>query len=245
MAKENDNSANQIPEGGAQDAANQPAEGGAQQPANQTLEGGAQDTVSKAALIAEQKKRQEAQAQAELLQQQLMLLQQQGPAQSPQASQAPDDMDYPTYGDLRREGAVLMQQMELQAFRGQHPDVDDVVGRAQGRFFQPSETFRKVLINNPHLSGLDQGVASGNPKALAAAYELVKRQQEVDELRAYKQSQEEHNKLTQDVTTAPMSTAAIGGAGGVSQQAQIPEMNTPEGDQLWADIKAGKYDRRQ
>ena len=239
------NPANQILGGGAQDTANQNADGSDQQPANQQTQGGAEESGLKAGLVAEQKKRQEAEAQAEILRQQVLAQQQQLMAVQQQSNipEGPSDADYPTFGDIRREQAQVIQTVQAQMFRAQHTDMDDVVGTGQGPMFKPSETLKQVIHNSPEFTNLDRMISMGNPNAIALGYRLCKQQKELDDLRAFHQAAKEQQKLNEsDNKINLMSSAAAGGGGGVSQANQIPDANTPEFDQFWNEIKSGKYD---
>ena len=254
MADLEENPANQTLEGGAQESVNQIPEGGALETVKEEAPGDAEKTVSVEAVIAETKKRQEAEAQLAAEQQakqqteyQMQLLQQQQVQQPAQT--APADEDFPTYGAIRQmqqEQSQALQnqnlQMQAQAFMSQHPDFAEVVGSGSGGMFKPSEHLTKALQSNPALQGITQTIAQGNPQALMVAYNLAQGQKQFAEQQAkltvFEQAAAAANEklAAQMGVTSPLS---VGGGGGVAVEGHVPDANSKEGDAYFASLLNG------
>lgn len=248
MAKEEEeNTANQTPEGGAQeDTANQTAQGSAEQTTGikDDTPGAGESDGLKQAVVAEQKRRQDAEARAMQAEMQAQILQEQmaqGQQQQPQI----DPEEYVQYGTVQnlvdQKVNTVVQAMQEQAFQSQSPDHQDILGSGTGRGFRPSEKFTDYIKNNPNLAGLEQAVASGNAQAKMVAYSLVKQYSELSELRKAQTASKERERMQNvDTQTAPMSAAAAGG--GTSLESQIPNENTDEFDAFYARVANGEFD---
>lgn len=237
MAEE-ENTANQKLEDGAQDTANQTAGDSAQQQAddasvtaNQTDQDGADKEQEglKAGIVAEKKKRQEVEAQLQAAQAQNMAYLQ---AQQSQQTQAPET----TYQQALRESGLegdqwatqeqqaqifaRKDQLDAQKFQQQqadaqnaqfvatHTDYGDVVGQSIGGQFVPSQELRELLAKKPYLYNVAN--ASGQ-----AAYDLVMQERKLAEFAETKVvTTERDNRQKADAQTAPMSSS--GGSGGIS-----------------------------
>ncbi len=252
-----ENTANQTLEGGAQETVNEIPEGGALETVKEDAQGDAEKKVSVEAVMAETRKRQEAEAQLAAEQQarqqaeyQMQLIQQQAVAQQP-AQVVPSDEEFPTYGAIRQmqqEQAQVLQnqnlQMQVQTFMNQHPDFAEVVGAGSGGMFKPSEHLTKALQSNPALQGLAQTVAQGNPQALMVAYNLAQSQKQfVDqqaELTLLKQASAaaQEQVAAQTGVTSPL---AVGGGGGVAVEGHVPDAQSQEGDAFFAKMKDGEF----
>jgi hypothetical protein len=247
-------SADQPLEDSAQETATQTAEDSAQQTATQTDQDGAGQEADglKAGIVAERNKRQEIEAQLEQERQARLLAEQQAlyiRQQMQTPVEQPADDEYVQYGQLKQQQAMLAQQLQYQTFMSQHPDSAEVIGQGIGTgMFQPSEHLQKTLQANPQLFALQTEVARGNPQALMVAYQfahnqkmLTEQQAKIAELQAAQASINEHEAAIAARTgvTSPLS---VGGGGGTSLNAQLPDPNTPEGEDYFERMKAGEFD---
>ncbi|KKN77691.1 hypothetical protein LCGC14_0358170 [marine sediment metagenome] len=257
MADLEENPVNEIPEGGALETANEIPEGGALETVNEDAPGDAEKKVSVEAVIAETKKRQEAEAQLAAEQQarqqaeyNAQFFQQQAAAQQP-AQTAPADDEYVNFGAVRQmqqEQAQALQnqnlQMQAQAFMSQHPDFAEVVGSGSGGMFKPSEHLTKALQSNPALAGLQQTVAQGNPQAQMVAYNLAQGQKQFTEQQAKLTVFEQAAAASREqiaAQTGVTSPLSVGGGGGVAVEGHVPNANSQEGDAFFASLLNGEH----
>ena len=239
-----EDTANQTPQGGAADeTANQNAEGSAQQSGTETPGAGENEGL-KAAVVAEQRRRQEAEDRARQAEDNLRLVQQQiALSQQSQEPQA-DPEEYIQRGTMEQEMdrrvAQVVQAMQQQTFQSQHPDYTEVLGSGTGRDFRPSETLKEVIKSNPSLAGLEQMVANGNPSALSVAYSLANQHKELQELRAAKTASQDRAKNNDmNAKTSPMSPAAAGGGGATTLTTQMPDFRSDEFDAFYESVIEG------
>lgn len=243
-----DETANQLPAGGEQDPANQILPGSAEETGTEAPGAGEKEQEGlKAAVVAEQKRRQEAEEQARQAQENLRLVQEQIALSQQQQPQQPeyDPDEYVQRGTMEetinQKVAQVVQTVQQQTFQAQNPDYLDIVGSGTGRAFRPSDALKEVIQADPSLVGLDQMVASGNPAALGVAYRLAKQHKELSELQAAVAASREQSKMNEiDAKTTPMSPAAAGGAGGTSFESQIPDELSDEFDTFYDSIKNGE-----
>ena len=252
MPDHEEETVNQTPEGGAQeDTANQTPEGGAQESGKEDTAGAGQgnteDEGLKAAVVAEQKRRQIAEEQVKLAQSQTQLMQQElARLQQVGQQEQIDPNGYPTWGEIQQREAKLVQNIQLQNLRTQCTDLDSVVGSNAGQInYQPSEHVKKLVQENPSLFGIDRFIAQGNTQAISVAYQLAKQRQELEELRKVKQAAEEHANINQaNNQTVVTSPAAAGGGGGTNLNSQIPDSSSPQFDTFYERVKAGEFDQK-
>jgi len=253
MPDHEEETVNQTPEGGAQeDTANQTPEGGVQDKTGIEDTAGAgqekkEEEGLKAAVVAEQNRRQIAEEQVRLAQAQTQLMQQElARLQQGNQQEQVDPNGYPTWGELQQREAKLVQNIQLQNLRTQCTDLDSVIGANAGQInYQPSEHVRKLVQENPSLFGIDRFIAQGNSQAISVAYQLAKQRQELEELRKVKQAAEEHANINQaNNQTVVTSPAAAGGGGGTNLNSQIPDSSSPKFDEFYERVKAGEFDQK-
>lgn len=188
---------------------------------------GNQDEVAglKTAAEAERKKRQEAEAQTQLLREQ-MALQQANPVQ--QTTQPVSDYEQAKaniglageeYIDETQRGAIFTEinriinarsQQNAQATANQqfintHPDYFDVVGKQVGNQMMPSAEITKILQEKPHLTAAAYASSQG-------AYQIVMDERKLQELMEKNIVNDEHLKQNDiDNKTSVVSGAAAGG----------------------------------
>jgi len=258
---EEDQTANQQLEDGAQDAATQTAEDSAQQTANQTDQDGAdrESEGLKQAAVAEKKKRQELENRLLAIQSENAVLRQQAMQSVRQTAQLPEnsyqqalrelglqDESYLTVEqqaqvfnrkdqlDLHRNRQMLQSQNDMQ-FIMSHPDYNSVVGPVNPMTGQrvPSEELSRILMEKPYLSASVYGSAQ-------AAYDVVMQERQLAELKKLQSSaQEQENRRNAEARMSPMSPTETGGAGdesvGLRTFDQVAAME--------ARVKAGEFDR--
>jgi len=221
-----------------------------------------------AAVQAERKARQQAEQELENLKQQMQLLQfaqmrgaMANPAQpgavpvqepDPFADEAQNlsDEDLMTVGMAKKYVAKIQQQqrqqelqMQVQQFRQQHADFDELVGTIDllGTF-KPSPLLQEVLREHPYLvNDLAQ-----LPSAPIVAYNLAKQKKLEKELQEMQKRSQEHQTLQNaQAQTKPMPAAAAGTSSGASNQIANLDPERPEDRQaiykLVDDMLAGKF----
>ena len=250
--------ANQIPEGGVQDdAVNQIPEGDAPDAVKDDAQGDAEPkTVSVEAVIAETKKRQEAEAQLAAEQQARQAAEQQVEyarqqqaeyARQQQAQQAPiADDEYLNAGQVRQMAAQTTAQMQYSMFMSQHPDAAEILGQGIGTgVLKPSEHFNKVLQANPSLYGLQQLVANGNSQALSVALAAAKQQkafgEQEAELATLRAAQTANAEQQAAIAAKTGVTSPLSAGGGGAVTGDLPDPNTPEGEEYFERMKAGDF----
>jgi len=252
-----EDTANQMPEGGVQEEeevqANQTVEDGTLQGDASVNEEDDERKVSVKAVMAETKKRQEAEARLEAerqarqaAEQQAAMIRQQFMTQQNPEPQIADD-EYLTAGQVRAMAAHQSQQMQYSMFLSQHPDTAQIVGQGVGTgALQPSEHLQKALQANPSLYQLQAAAGQGNSAALQVLYMQAAAQKQISEtnaelntLRAAAAANAEQQAAIAAKTgvTSPLSA---GGGGAVA--GGPPDPNTPEGEAYWERMKAGEFD---
>ena len=246
--------ANQIPEGGVQEpAANQIPEGGAQETVKEDAPGDAEPkTVSVEAVMAETRKRQEAEARlateqaarqaaeqnAEYMRQQAMV------QQTPEPVIADDE--YLTAGQVRQMNAQQNQQMQYNMFLNQHPDTAEVVGQSENGVFKPSEHLQKASQANPFLYSLQAAAIAGNWAALQDLYFHATAQKQLSEtqseLETLRQAAAANNEQQASIAAKTGVTSPLSAGGGGAVTGTLPEPGTPEGDAYFERMKAGEFD---
>lgn len=254
---EQEKTANQNAEGGAQQETVTDVAGGddqQNQTGTETTAGAEQNKETeglKAALVAEQKKRQEAEQRASQYEAAIQYQQQLAANQMSQQQQQNDyDPDgYVQNKDLQQFGTQIVSNIQLQTIRGQLSDLDDVIGSNAGTpTYKPSDNVKKIILQNPALySGLDNLIRKGNPQAIGVAYDLAKKQVELEKLQKIAQAaQEQSEHQGAENQTTPTSPALAGGGGGVSFESQVPSPVTEPDkfDAFYEQVKAGVFNKR-
>lgn len=198
-------------------------------------------------------KRQAAEDQIRMLQNQLDLIQANAPQQ--QTTQQIQDT-FSQYGlndgDLVQVGHIRRQQQEhaqrlmtalsYQNFLNQNPDYSDVVGTvdATGRF-KCAEPLKEAIQQNPALRGLDNAIVSF-PSLAPMAYQIAKQAKQLKELNEKISASTEHqSQLEMAQQMAPMSSAGAGGGGAAPAENAIAAASDESFDELERKVKAGEF----
>jgi len=237
--------ADQTLEDGAQEAANQTAQDSAEQQADTSAEDAATQTGQdgadhveeeglKAGIVAEKKKRQEAEALLQASKNQNVLLQQQvmQSAQQVQQSQVQENSYAQAIRELGLQGQEYLSESErievykrkdqldtqkLQAqnmyaqnaqFVASHTDFAEVVGIQGPAGFIPSTELQILLTKKPHLY-------SASAKAIYDAVMENRKLTEYEKMKVVMTEKENRQKV--EAVTSPMSPAAAGGGGTVGE----------------------------
>jgi hypothetical protein len=145
----------------------------------------------------------------------------------------------------RQDYATAMQAQTLLA---KHPDFNDVVGRINPmtRTVDVSEHLKKVLEKHPELNGLPE-LAMNNPAFAAIAYALANERKENELLSKNSTAYSEYMRQ-KDITnrTAAVSSAAVGGNAGSNKDLGNIENMNPESDEfrsLFTRIASGEFNQ--
>lgn len=206
-------------------------------------------------------KKKAAEAQNQLLRDQMSVMQANPPQQQPQQPQH----EIGTYERAKRElglqnedylteeqrnqvlahkdkldqarNAQYVTQLTNQQFIDSHPDYGDAVGRPNvAGQFQVSAELQKIINEKPHLAP--------SCSTSRGAYEIVMQERKLTEITEKMRALTEHQTEQQvENKTAPMSSAAAGGGGAVLADRDMAALDTPEKvAAMERRVQAGEFD---
>ena len=228
--------------GQADDAGNSEGTAAEKQAGSQDAAGQEDDAVAglKAAAAAERQKRQQIEAEAAILRDQLDRVSTNKPGQPTQADffkamgiEVEDDDDYLTAGQMKKvlTGLVgqISQAMTAQQTQSQLPDFKEIVGVQVGNTFQYAPPLKRALDNNPALAQILQS----SPNAALLAYEIAKNDPEYLASKSQKGKSAEQiaaEKAEAKITAAnkKVSISAAKGGGQLDSIAAVKAMSDEE-----------------